>query len=153
MPTADLKSIMIIAGEASGDLHGAKLVKAIRAQAEGRDLEFFGIGGRAMRDAGVQIAVEASTLAVVGITEVISKAPRLISALGVTKNLLKTRRPGLLVLIDFPDFNLHIAATAKNLGIPVLYYICPQIWAWRPGRIKKIKKRVAGKFIRHLENH
>ena len=140
VPITDQKSIMIIAGEASGDLHGAKLVRAI--QVENRDIGFYGIGGRAMQDAGVQIMVEASTLAVVGITEVVLKAPHLIHALGVAKNLLKSQRPNLLILIDFPDFNLHIAATAKKLGIPVLYYICPQIWAWRPGRIKKIKKRV-----------
>ena len=140
VPTTDQKSIMIIAGEASGDLHGAKLVRAI--QAENREIGFYGIGGRAMQDAGVQIMVEASTLAVVGITEVVLKAPHLIYALGVAKKLLKGRRPNLLILIDFPDFNLHIAATAKKFGIPVLYYICPQIWAWRPGRIKKIKKRV-----------
>ena len=140
VPPAEHKSIMIIAGEASGDQHGAKLVRAIQAGC--REINFFGIGGRAMRQAGVQIMVEANRLAVVGITEVVSKAPQLIHGLAVAKNLLKERQPDLLILIDFPDFNLHIAATAKKLGIPILYYICPQIWAWRPGRIKKIKKRV-----------
>ncbi len=137
---AEPKSIMIIAGEASGDQHGAKLVRAIRAGS--REIHFFGIGGRAMREAGVEIMVESNRLAVVGITEVVSKASQLIHGMGVAKGLLKERSPDLLILIDFPDFNLHVAATAKKLGIPILYYICPQIWAWRPGRIKKIKQRV-----------
>ena len=137
---AEHKSIMIIAGEASGDQHGAKLVRTIQAGCQG--IHFFGIGGQAMREAGVQIMVESNSLAVVGITEVVSKAPQLIHGLGVAKNLLKDRQPDLLILIDFPDFNLHVAATAKKLGIPILYYICPQIWAWRPGRIKTIKERV-----------
>lgn len=131
---------MIIAGEASGDLHGAKLVQAMQARSS--DLFFCGIGGQAMSDAGVRILVDASTLAVVGITEVFSKASNLLRGIGVAKKLLKSLRPDLLILIDFPDFNLHVAATAKKLNIPVLYYICPQVWAWRPGRVHKIKKLV-----------
>lgn len=131
---------MIIAGETSGDQHGAKLVRAMRRRNKG--LSFSGIGGQAMEAAGVRVEVDASTLAVVGITEVLSKASHLLHGLRVAKALLKNLRPDLLVLIDFPDFNLHVAATAKKLGIPVLYYICPQVWAWRPGRVQKIKKRV-----------
>jgi lipid-A-disaccharide synthase len=140
MPNPEQKCIMIIAGEASGDLHGARLVQALHHR--NRELFFCGIGGQAMRDAGVQITVDASNLAVVGITEVFSKAMHLLRGLHEAKKLLKNMRPALLILIDFPDFNLHVAATAKKLGIPVLYYICPQVWAWRIGRIQKIKKLV-----------
>lgn len=131
---------MIIAGEASGDLHGSKLVLAMREK--NSDLFFCGIGGQALRDAGVKIIVDASQLSVVGISEVFSKMPSLFRGMSVAKKLLKSLKPDLLIIIDFPDFNLHIAGTAKKLGIPVLYYISPQVWAWRPGRVKKIRKIV-----------
>ena len=131
---------MIIAGEASGDLHGSKLVLAMREK--NSDLFFCGIGGQALRDAGVKIIVDASQLSVVGISEVFSKMPGLFRGMSVAKKLLKSLKPDLLIIIDFPDFNLHIAGTAKKLGIPVLYYISPQVWAWRPGRVKKIRKVV-----------
>ena len=95
-----------------------------------------------MAAAGVDILIPANQLAVVGVTEVFSKGTRLLSAIRRLKNVLATQKPDLLLLIDFPDFNLHLAATAKKMNIPVLYYISPQIWAWRAGRIKKIKARV-----------
>jgi lipid-A-disaccharide synthase len=132
--------MMIIAGEASADLHGANLVGALRRRCP--DLACFGIGGPALRAAGVKILVEASSLAVVGITEVALKANTLVNALRLARQALARRRPALLVLIDFPDFNLMLAKTARRLGIPVLYYISPQIWAWRPGRIRTIAARV-----------
>ncbi len=131
---------MIIAGEASGDLHGSKLVRAMREK--NSDLFFCGIGGQALRDAGVKIIVDSSQLSVVGITEVFSKMIDLFRGMSLAKKLLKSLKPDLLIIIDFPDFNLHIAGTAKKLGIPVLYYISPQVWAWRPGRVKKIRKIV-----------
>ena len=134
------KCIMIIAGEASGDLHGSKLVLAMREK--NGHLFFCGIGGQALRDAGVKIIVDASQLAVVGISEVFSKMPGLFRGMSVAKKLLKSLKPDLLIIIDFPDFNLHIAGAAKKLVIPVLYYISPQVWAWRPGRVKKIRKIV-----------
>jgi lipid-A-disaccharide synthase len=140
MPKSNRKCVMIIAGEASGDRHGAKLVRAMRSG--GDDLFFCGIGGPAMEAAGVRIVADAAQLAVVGITEVLAKASFLIDGIRRAKNTINTLRPDLLILIDFPDFNLHVAAGAKKIGIPVLYYICPQVWAWRPGRVKKIKKRV-----------
>ena len=131
---------MIIAGEASGDLHGAKLVEAMLA----RDPSLFicGVGGRALRKAGVRILVEASELSVVGITEVFSKIRSLWKGASRVKKLLKSLNPDLLIIIDFPDFNLHAAAVAKRQGIPVFFYIRPQIWAWRTGRVKKIKRLV-----------
>lgn len=137
------KSVMVIAGEASGDLHGAKLVNAMRQR--NRSLFFSGIGGQALKREGVKILIDASELAVVGITEVFSKISSLRKGLLLAKKTLKTQPPDLLILIDFPDFNLNVAATAKKLKIPVLYYICPQVWAWRPGRVKTI-----GKLVNHV---
>jgi len=139
-PSNDQKCIMIIAGEASGDAHGAALVKAMR-RLDGR-LFFCGIGGDRLRAAGVKIVVESSDLSVVGLTEVFAKLPQLMQGISTAKGVLKSLRPDLLILIDFPDFNLHIAGTANKLGIPVMYYISPQIWAWRQGRVKKIRQRV-----------
>ncbi|MEE8553082.1 MAG: lipid-A-disaccharide synthase [Desulfobacterales bacterium] len=142
-PLITQKRVMIIAGEASGDLHGARLVRAMRKK--NNSLFFCGIGGQSLKDAGVRILVDASKLAVVGITEAFFKMPNLLKGMAVAKKKLKTLHPDLLILIDFPDFNLNVAATAKKLGIPVLYYIGPQIWAWRPGRVKKI-----GELVSHV---
>lgn len=128
--------IFLIAGEASGDVHGANLVKAIKERR--KNIFFSGIGGKAMLEAGVEIVVDSKTLSVVGITEIFSKLPGIIHGLSVAKKNLKDLKPDLLILIDFPDFNLRIAAEAKKSNIPVLYYISPQIWAWRSGRVKKI---------------
>ncbi|MEN8244261.1 MAG: lipid-A-disaccharide synthase [Thermodesulfobacteriota bacterium] len=139
-PKSDRKCVMIIAGEASGDHHGAHLVKAL--QARDQDIFFCGIGGRALEEAGVRNIVDAATLSVVGFTEVLSKGVSIWKGLSKAKQLLKSLRPDLLILIDFPDFNLHVAAKAKKLGVPVLYYISPQLWAWRAGRVKKIKQLV-----------
>jgi len=137
------KCVMIIAGEASGDLHGAKLVRIMLQKH--KSLFFCGIGGKALKNAGVRILVDASELAVVGITEVFSKISGILKGLSIAQKTLKTLRPDLLILIDFPDFNLIVAATAKKLNIPVLYYITPQVWAWRSGRVKKI-----GKLVNHV---
>jgi lipid-A-disaccharide synthase len=131
---------MIVAGEASGDAHGAKLVRAMRRQRP--DLRFIGIGGPQLRAADVEVRIDAHTLSVVGITEVVTKLPLLLRAAADAKGLMAADRPKLLILIDFPDFNLHLAAHAKRLGIPVLYFISPQIWAWRPGRVRRIKRLV-----------
>lgn len=132
--------VAIVAGEASGDQHGANLVSAMQIKQPG--ISFCGIGGPALRQAGVNTIVDAAELTVVGITEVFSKIPAIIKGMGSIKRLLRNRRPNLLILIDFPDFNLHLAGVARKLGIPVLYYISPQIWAWRKGRVRKIKRRV-----------
>lgn len=132
--------IMIIAGEASGDHHGAKVVSEMKKKRP--SLSFYGVGGPALEKAGVHILVKSETLSVVGITEVFSKALTLLKAISRVKRFLKQKKPDLLILIDFPDFNLHIAGYAKKQKIPVLYYISPQIWAWRSGRVKKIEKRV-----------
>lgn len=134
------KRIMIVAGEASGDLHGSNLVKeALRINP---CLSFFGIGGKEMREAGVEIVADASEMAVVGLVEVISHAGVIFRAYSSLKNIIKTDPPDLLILIDYPDFNLLLAKAAKKAGIKVLYYISPQIWAWRVGRVKKIARLV-----------
>lgn len=139
-PAPDPRCVMIVAGEASGDLLGANLVGALRRQAPG--LFVCGIGGHHLRAQGVRILLDASRLAVVGITEVLGKLPVIWEALGCAKKLLQSLRPELLILIDFPDFNLRLARMAKKRGVPVLYYVSPQVWAWRQARVKTIKRRV-----------
>jgi len=134
------KTIMIIAGEASGDSHGAKLVESIRQK--DRQIQFIGLGGDQIQKAGVTLYYHLNDLSVVGITEVFARRGGILSGLRTAKNMLRTIRPDLLVLIDYPDFNMVVARTAKNLGISVLYYISPQLWAWRSGRVKKIKRYV-----------
>ena len=134
------RTVFIIAGEASGDLHGSNLVKAVKRL--NPDIDFIGIGGDRMKQAGVKFITHSSEMAVVGFTEVLTKLKSIIKAGVKTKKILRQKRPDLVILIDYPDFNLHIAGYAKKIGIPVMYYISPQVWAWRRGRVKKIKKRV-----------
>jgi lipid-A-disaccharide synthase len=134
------KSVVMVAGEASGDLHGARLIQALRQRLP--DVCISGAGGSAMEAAGAQIVVDIRDLSVMGITAVLLKAPQILRLLSRLKRLLAQRRPDLLVLIDFQDFNLHLAGYAKKIGIPVLFYISPKVWAWRAGRIHKIKRRV-----------
>lgn len=130
------RHIMIVAGEASGDMHGAALVRAMQAADPG--LTFSGIGGQELSRAGVDIFFDAAKIAVVGLTEVISHFGDIHSARSSLLKRARERKPALLILIDFPGFNLRIAATAKKLGIPVFYYISPQIWAWHTSRVHKI---------------
>ncbi len=131
-----MKKIMIMAGEASGDLHGANLVREIRRQDP--SIEFCGVGSRNMKNAGVQLLADASQISVVGATEVMTHLRPLCRVFNSLKRFLDKDRPDLLILIDFPDFNIMLGKKAKKLGIPVLYYISPQVWAWRKGRIKTI---------------
>jgi len=127
---------MIVAGEASGDMHGAMLVTAMQKLRP--DLIFSGIGGKELTAAGVHMLYDASKLAVVGVTEVISHLADILAARKALIKQMHEVKPSLLILIDYPDFNLLLAAKAKKLGIPVFYYISPQVWAWRSGRVKKI---------------
>jgi lipid-A-disaccharide synthase len=137
---SEFKSVVIVAGEASADLHGSNLVKAIKRLDP--DIVFCGIGGKRMQEAGVQILFSSSDMAVVGLTEVFSKLQTITRAFRAIKTILKNDRPDLLILIDYPGFNIHMAKIAKRFEIPVLYYISPQVWAWRRGRVKKISRRV-----------
>ena len=131
---------MIVAGEASADLHGSNLVRAINGMDSG--ISFLGIGGKKMADVGVKVMIPSSEMAVVGLTEVFSKLRFITGAYLKLKNILKNSPPDLLILIDYPDFNLRLARIAKRYKVPVLYYISPQVWAWRKRRIKKIARRV-----------
>lgn len=133
------RKIMIVTGEASGDLHGANLVRAL--QKKDGDLEFFGMGGPELQSSGVDILFDANRVSVVGIFEVFSHLGDIFKAQNILRKKLLVDPPDLLILIDLPDFNLLLAKKAKELGIPVFYYICPQVWAWRSGRIKTLKKR------------
>jgi lipid-A-disaccharide synthase len=131
---------MIVAGEASGDLHGGNLVREMRTLHP--DVSFFGVGGRKMEAAGVELIADVADMAVVGLTEVISKLGAVLGVMRRLKGELKKDPPALLVLIDYPDFNLPLAKAARRLGIKVLYYISPQVWAWRKGRLKTIRTSV-----------
>ncbi len=140
MKNRTAKSVVMVAGEASGDQHGAHVIYALRKRHA--DIQVCGAGGDAMKQAGAHIIVDARELSVMGFTAVLLKAPQILRSMSRLKRLLLKSRPDLLVLIDFPDFNLHLAGYAKKIGIPVLYYISPTVWAWRSNRIKKIKRRV-----------
>jgi len=153
---------LISAGEASGEMYGAQLIEALRRATEQRPSllqpvagapsirsgqvratpEFFGAGGERMRAAGCDIVVDAKDLAVVGITEIVSHLPKI---LGLYKKLIRTadeRKPDLAVVIDSPGFNWRVARQMRKRGIPVVYYVCPQFWAWRQGRMKLLRKYV-----------
>lgn len=131
---------MIVAGEASGDIYGADLVREARKLDP--HLQFFGIGGARMREAGVETLVDSAEMAVVGLVEVLKHFDRIASAFLKLKQILLSDPPHLLILIDYPGFNLRLAKVAKRAKVPVLYYISPQIWAWRQGRVKKIARLV-----------
>ena len=136
LPPHSRPEIMIVAGEASGDMHGAALVTELKALRP--ELRFCGMGGREMASAGVELLADAARLAVVGLVEVLSRLPDILRAGRALTARMRVRRPELLILIDYPDFNLLLARFAKKLGIPVLYYISPQIWAWRKQRVHSI---------------
>jgi lipid-A-disaccharide synthase len=136
-----MSSILIVAGENSGEKYGAGLVREFRRLRP--QSRFFGIGGREMERAGVERLFSLEDLALVGLFEVLAHLPRLRR---IFRSLLKearARRPLAAVLIDSPDFNLRLAKRLKAAGIPVLYFVSPTVWAWRRGRLKKIKETVA----------
>jgi lipid-A-disaccharide synthase len=156
--------ILISAGEASGEMYGAQLIEALRRRAsipahagtglgpvpagqspastQAAQLDFFGAGGERMLAAGCEIVVDAKELAVVGITEILSRLPKI---LGLYRKLIRAadeKRPTLAVVIDAPAFNWRVARQMRKRGIPVVYYVCPQFWAWRQGRVKLLRKYV-----------
>lgn len=131
--------ILIVAGEASGDLHGADLARQILARRPQADI--FGVAGAQMRLAGVRALYRIEDIAGLGFTELASTIKRTLAALGTLRSVLKHTRPDLLIAIDFAEFNMILAGIAKRAGVPVLYYITPQVWAWRRGRIRKIIAR------------
>jgi len=134
--------VMLVAGEASGDLHGASLVRAMRAL--GADVEAFGVGGDRMQAAGVELTYHMRKLAVVGITEVVRHLGDVRRALAGLTEAAAARGADVVVLIDYPDFNLTLARRLRKRfpDLPIVYYISPQVWAWRSGRVKKIARLV-----------
>src|SRR6202158_2570235 len=160
--------ILISAGEAAGEMYGAQLIEALRRRAaelrsagqpgaavptqtiglDGRvarphtSIEFLGAGGERMRAVGCEIVVDAKDLAVVGITEIVSHLPKI---LGLYRKLIRAadeKKPALAIVIDSPAFNWRVARQMRKRGIPVVYYVAPQFWAWRQGRVKLLRKYV-----------
>lgn len=140
MTAADDRLIMVSAGEASGDLHGATMCRALRALDPG--LRLIGMGGPRMAAAGVEILVDPTAHAAMGTSEAIGRVPRLYRAYKLLVRRLREARPMAMVLIDFPEFNLRLAKQARRAGVPVVYFIPPQLWAWRRGRIRRMARRV-----------
>lgn len=147
------QSIMIVAGEASGDEHGANLVSAMRKRKP--ETTFYGMGGSKMANAGVELLVNLEKHAVMGFTEVIANLRSLSATLRLLRNRLKESKPSLLILIDYADFNLRLAKTAKKYDVPVFYYITPKVWVWRKKRAKKLARYVdqAGVILPFEENY
>ena len=134
------KRVMISAGEASGDMHAANVVKALHQQDS--SIEVYGMGGEHLRKAGVDLLVDCTDIAVMGIVEVLLKYRTIMQALNILKESLRQNPPDLLVVVDYQEFNNKLAEAAKELGIKVLFYIGPQVWAWRQHRVHQIGKRV-----------
>lgn len=133
---SDYAKIMLVAGEPSGDAHAARLVNDLSEN----PIKFYGMGGDKMQSAGVQLIKNINKMSVMGIFELITKLPYLYKILFKLKKTLKTHPPDLLILVDYQAFNLKLAKTAKKLNIKTLFYIGPQVWAWRSHRVEKIKK-------------
>jgi lipid-A-disaccharide synthase len=131
---------MLVAGEASGDLHGSRLVRALYQRDPA--LEVFAVAGEGLKREGVRVVFDVARIAGMGLTELAGSLKSLWQAYGLLKRVLREEKPNLLILIDFPEFNMRLARLAKSLKIPVLYYISPQVWAWRKGRIEKIARWV-----------
>ncbi|MEB2283989.1 MAG: lipid-A-disaccharide synthase [Myxococcales bacterium] len=138
---AGARDVVLVAGEASGDMHGADLVAALRRRVPG--VRVRGIGGARLRAAGMETLVDAHTLAAMGLVEARERLGAIWRAYRRMRRLVRGEKPDLLVLIDFAEFNLALAGVAKRAGVPVLYYISPQVWAWRRGRVRKIARRVS----------
>ena len=132
--------VFLSTADASGDMHAAALVEALRKRASG--LEVFGLGGSALEAVGFTPVVKQSELAVAGLVEVLGSVPRVLGAYTRLRRALTEKpRPDLAILVDSPDLNLPLAAVAKRSGVPVLYFIAPQVWAWRSGRVRKLARR------------
>ena len=133
-------NIVIVAGEISGDLLGGKLVTSLKKLQ--KNISITGIGGNSMRAAGMHTLFDVNETSVVGIVEVLKHYPHLRHILTKLKQHIESTKPEILILIDYPEFNLKLAKYAKQLGIKVLFYVSPQVWAWRTGRVNKIKENV-----------
>ena len=134
------KEIMLVVGEASGDMHGAGLVKELLKRDP--NLTFFGVAGDQLQRTSFEPLFTVSELTGMGLLELAGNIKNIVAAYRLLRRTLRTRRPSLLILIDFPELNLRLAKLAKSLGVPVLYYVSPQVWAWRPRRIRQIAQVV-----------
>lgn len=132
---------MLSAGEASGDLHGGTLCRALRALEP--DARLVGMGGRRMAAEGMEVIVDPTAHAAVGTSEALGRIPGLYRAYRTMATRLREERPRALVLIDFPEFNLRLARHARRVGVPVVYFVPPQLWAWRQGRVRQMARRVS----------
>ena len=137
---ANPSRIFVLAGEQSGDLHGSLVIKHLKSQIP--ELKVDGIGGPMMKDAGMNCIHSSDELAVIGFVEVLKNIVHLYKILNDVEKYLREQKPDIVVLIDYPGFNARVAAIAKGLGIHVIYYICPQVWAWNSGRVDKITKLI-----------
>ena len=132
--------LLVSAGEASGELYGAGLIQALRRRAP--DLECFGVGGESMRAAGCDTVVDARALSVVGITEIVSHLPGIYRQFQRLLRAADERKPDAAIVIDSPAFNFRVARAMHQRGVPVIYYVCPQLWAWREGRVRRFHRWV-----------
>lgn len=139
-----MPTIFISAGEASGEHYGALLAAALQQQLaqKGKTTELFGMGGERMQAAGVERIVRAEDVSVMGLTEVLAHLPRIYGEFRKLKQAIRARRPDIAILIDFPDFHFRLAREFHRLGIPVIYFVSPQLWAWKKHRIKLVQKYV-----------
>ena len=130
--------LLISAGEASGEMYGAQLIEALRRRLPG--LECFGVGGERMQAAGCDLVVQSKELAVVGITEVLPRLPKIYGEFRKLVRAMDERKPQAAILIDSPAFHFKVARQLHRRGIPVIYYVAPQLWAWRSGRVRLVKR-------------
>ncbi|MFN2375361.1 MAG: lipid-A-disaccharide synthase [Candidatus Binatia bacterium] len=139
------RRILMVAGEASGDALGARLAAALRRADP--SVKLYGVGGAAMREAGVEILLDSADLSVMGFSELGRELGRVLGALRMLRRELREGRPDLFVPVDFPDFNLPLCRSARKVGVPVFYYVSPQVWAWRRGRIDTIARNVTRMLV------
>lgn len=139
--------LMIVAGEASGERHGAALARALRRLYPSADFEMFGSGGEEMRDAGVETLVDVRDIGIIGIAEVLRALGRIYGAYRKLLEEARRRRPAAVVLIDFPDFNMALARRLRREGFKVIYYISPQVWAWRQHRINALSRDITQMLV------
>jgi len=135
-----MRKVLFVAGEASGDLHAAGVASALKRIRP--DLDLLGVGGAKLAEEGVQLIHRDNQLGVMGFLEVLKHVPRHFALLRTIRKMLDRGEVALLVLIDYPGFNMKVAAAAKSAGVPVLYYVTPQVWAWGAGRIPKLARLV-----------
>ncbi|MFN3693376.1 MAG: lipid-A-disaccharide synthase [Ignavibacterium sp.] len=140
-----LKSVLVIAGEASGDLHGAALIKELKKLDS--EINFYGIGGNKMKDSGVELIYHSDRMSFLGFAEVVKHLPFIRKVQSQLIEEVKIRKTNFAILIDYPGFNLSIAKKLKAIDVEIFYYISPQVWAWGKGRVKKIKKLVKKMFV------